>query len=61
MTVLLANSFIPSLARLGGQEQKHAKLTALDLQTEPTGLGSSSIVRAIRAIPSIHLAVFWQT
>jgi hypothetical protein len=32
---ILAASFTASLARLNGQEQKQAKLTAFDLQTEP--------------------------
>lgn len=35
MTTILAESFTASLARLNGQEQKQAKLTAFDMQTEP--------------------------
>src|SRR5215204_3165441 len=35
MPTILADSFTASLARLNGQEQKQAKLTAFDLQTEP--------------------------
>lgn len=35
MPTILADSFTASLAKLDGQEQKQAKLTAFDLQTEP--------------------------
>jgi hypothetical protein len=33
--IILADTFTASLAKLSGQEQKQAKLTAFDLQTEP--------------------------
>jgi hypothetical protein len=39
MPTILADSFTSSLARLTGQEQKQAKLTAFDLQTEPNRPG----------------------
>lgn len=35
MTTILADSFTASLAKLSNDEQKHAKLTAFDLQTNP--------------------------
>lgn len=35
MPTILADTFTASLAKLNGQEQKQAKLTAFDLQTEP--------------------------
>lgn len=35
MTTILADSFTTSLAKLSNQEQKQAKLTAFDLQTNP--------------------------
>src|SRR3954469_14441147 len=35
MTTILAESFTASLAKLNGQAQKQAKLTAFDLQMEP--------------------------
>jgi len=35
MTTVLADSFTASLAKLTNDEQKQAKLTAFDLQTDP--------------------------
>ena len=39
MTLLYASTFIASLNRLTVQEQKQVKLTAFDLQMDPTGNG----------------------
>lgn len=36
---LIADTFTTSLARLGGDEQKAAKITALDLQLDPASPG----------------------
>lgn len=39
MTFRIADSFTASLTRLSGQEQKAAKITAIDLQLDPAGPG----------------------
>lgn len=39
MNVRIADSFISSLARLTGDEQKAAKTTAFDLQLDPSSPG----------------------
>lgn len=41
MITRIASTFTEALARLQGQEQKAAKLTAIDLQLDPTGKGLS--------------------
>ncbi len=39
MDIIIADSFTDSLARLNGQEQKAAKITAFDLQADPSSPG----------------------
>ena len=41
MDVRINDGFVDSLARLTGDEQKAAKLSAMDLQLDPTGKGLS--------------------
>jgi hypothetical protein len=41
MTLLIADTFTDSLARLTGDEQKAAKTTAFDLQINPASPGLS--------------------
>ena len=45
MTLLLADTFTSSLARLTGDEQKAAKSTAFDLQMDLASPGISSATR----------------
>lgn len=51
MTTILADSFTSSLARLGNEEQKQAKLTAFDLQLDPDrpGLQFHRVDQAVSA------------
>nr|WP_306250697.1 3'-5' exonuclease [Parvularcula sp. IMCC14364] len=41
MNFLIADTFVKAVAKLDNQSQKAAKLTALDLQMDPTGKGKS--------------------
>lgn len=41
MNFRIADTFTDNLARLTAQEQKAAKITALDLQSNPSGNGLS--------------------